>query len=158
MNWLEVCEHPALQDLPFKIELDETGKIIMAPTKVYHSIYQGEIVRWLTTLSQTGKAIVECAIATRKGTKVADVAWASPERVATIWSEIECSVAPEVCIEVLSAANTGKEMRTKRQLYFEKGALEVWLCDAEGRLTFFGPEGQRERSALFPDFPVQIRH
>jgi hypothetical protein len=37
MNWLEVCEHPALQDLPFKIELDETGKIIMAPTKVYRN-------------------------------------------------------------------------------------------------------------------------
>jgi Uma2 family endonuclease len=158
MNWLEVCEHPALQDLPFKIELDETGKIIMAPTKVYHSIYQGEIVRWLSTFSRTGKAIVECAIATRKGTKVADVAWASPERVAVIWSETECSIAPELCVEVLSSANTGREMRIKRQLYFERGALEVWLCDASGRITFFDPDGQREHSTLFPDFPLQIEH
>ncbi|MCB1767333.1 MAG: Uma2 family endonuclease [Candidatus Competibacteraceae bacterium] len=156
MNWLEVCEHPALQDLPFKIELDETGKIIMAPTKVYHSIYQGEIAYQLRTLSPTGKAFVECAIATRKGTKVADVVWASPERLATIWPEVECSVAPELCVEVLSSTNTGKEMRTKRQLYFEKGALEVWLCNADGHLSFFGPHGLLKKSVLFPDFPAKI--
>jgi Uma2 family endonuclease len=156
MNWLEVCEHPALQDLPFKIELDETGKIIMAPTRVYHSIYQGEIAYRLRTLSPTGKAFVECAIATRKGTKVADVVWASPERLMMIRSEIECSIAPELCIEVLSSTNTSKEMRTKRQLYFEKGALEVWLCDADGHLAFFNQKGQLEQSALFPDFPDQI--
>lgn len=156
MNWLEVCEHPALQDLPFKIELDETGKIIMAPTKVYHSIYQGDIVRLLSRLSENGREMVECAIATRKGTKVADVAWASSERLATIWSETECSIAPELCVEVLSSANTGREMRTKRQLYFEQGALEVWLCDPQGRMTFFSPDGQLEHSALFPDFPLEI--
>lgn len=156
MNWLEVCEHPALQDLPFKIELDETGKIIMAPTKVYHSIYQGEIAYRLHALAPTGKAIVECAIATRKGTKVADVAWASPERVAIIWSEAECSIAPELCVEVLSSANTDREMRAKRQLYFERGALEVWMCDANGHLTFFDSVGQREQSGLFPDFPTRI--
>jgi len=26
MNWLEVCEHPDLQNLPFKIELDESAE------------------------------------------------------------------------------------------------------------------------------------
>ena len=156
MNWLEVCEHPDLQNLPFKIELDEAGKIIMSPTKVYHSIYQGEIVRLLCASSQAGKAMVECAIATRKGTKVADVAWASPERLVVIQPEIECSIAPELCVEVLSSTNTRKEMRTKRQLYFERGALEVWICDAEGKLTFFSPAGQLAQSALFPDFPTQI--
>jgi Uma2 family endonuclease len=156
MNWLEVCEHPDLQNLPFKIELDETGKIIMSPTKVYHSIYQGDIVRLLSASPNVGKAMVECAIATRKGTKVADVAWASPERLAIIQPEIECSIAPELCVEVLSSTNTRKEMRIKRQLYFERGALEVWICDAEGKLTFFSPAGQLARSALFPDFPTQI--
>ena len=156
MNWLEVCEHPDLQNLPFKIELDETGKIIMSPTRVYHSIYQGDIVRLLSASPNVGKAMVECAIATRKGTKVADVAWASPERLAIIQPEIECSIAPELCVEVLSSTNTRKEMQAKRQLYFERGALEVWICDAEGKLTFFSPAGQLARSALFPDFPNQI--
>lgn len=156
MNWLEVCEHPALQDLPFKIELDETGKIIMAPTKVYHSIYQGEIAYRLHSLAPAGKAIVECAIATRKGTKVADVAWASQERIAIIWSEIECSIAPELCVEVLSSTNTGKEMQIKQQLYFEKGAQEVWTCDASGSMAFFSPAGPLAHSILFPDFPLQL--
>lgn len=156
MNWLEVCEHPALQNLPFKIELDETGKIIMSPTKVYHSIYQGEIIHLLFALSTEGKAIPECAIATRKGTKVADVAWASVERLKIIWPEIECSIAPEICVEVLSATNTRNEMRDKQQLYFEQGALEVWICNAEGQMTFFDPSGELSQSILFPAFPKQL--
>ncbi len=156
MNWLEVCEHPALQNLPFKIELDETGKIIMSPTRVYHSIYQGEVVGLLYALSNSGKPIAECAIATRKGTKVADVAWASAERLKTIWREIECSIAPEICVEVLSATNTRNEMREKQQLYFESGALEVWICDAEGQMSFFDPSGELKQSMLFPAFPKQL--
>lgn len=31
MEWREVVEHPSLKDLPFKIETNEWGKIIMAP-------------------------------------------------------------------------------------------------------------------------------
>ena len=47
-------------------------------------------------------------------------------------------------------------MQAKRQIYFERGALEVWLCDAEGKLTFFNSAGELARSALFPDFPTQL--
>ena len=56
MNWQEVCEHPSLKDLPFKIELDERGRIIMCPTKFYHSIFQGEIEFLLRTLLKGSKA------------------------------------------------------------------------------------------------------
>ncbi len=44
MNWAEVVAHPSLQDLPFKIETDERGQIIMNPVKINHSVYQGRIV------------------------------------------------------------------------------------------------------------------
>ena len=37
MNWLELCNRPDLQNLPFKIELNKQGKVIMSPVKVYHS-------------------------------------------------------------------------------------------------------------------------
>jgi len=77
MNWQEVCNHPDLQNLPFKIELNETGKILMSPTKVYHSVFQGEIAALLRINRSDGKILTECAINTHKGTKVADVAWAS---------------------------------------------------------------------------------
>lgn len=74
MQWQEVCNHPDLQNLPFKIELNERGQIVMSPVKVYHSAYQGEIGHWLRTLLNAGKTLPECAIKTRKGTKVADMA------------------------------------------------------------------------------------
>ena len=74
MNWQEVIERPELQDLPFKIELTETGQILMTPVKVLHAAFQGEIEHLLRTLKQGGLALPECAVATRKGTKVADVA------------------------------------------------------------------------------------
>ena len=35
MQWHEVCEHPSLQNLPFKIELNERGQILMSPVKVW---------------------------------------------------------------------------------------------------------------------------
>ena len=43
MQWQEVCNHPSLQDLPFKIELNEKGQTLMSPVKIYHSAFQGKI-------------------------------------------------------------------------------------------------------------------
>jgi hypothetical protein len=74
MNWQEVCNHPGLRNLPFKIELNEQEQIVMSPVKVYHSAFQAEISYVLRTLSSEGKALAECAISTSMGTKVADIA------------------------------------------------------------------------------------
>jgi hypothetical protein len=57
MNWQEVCEHPSLQDLPFKIELNERGEIVMAPVKVVHSAYQGKISFFLGSLRKDGRVL-----------------------------------------------------------------------------------------------------
>ena len=118
MNWEEVCEHPALHNLPFKIELNEYGEIIMNAVKVIHSLYQGEIEYLLRSLLKNGKTLPECAIKTDKGTKVADVAWASRERVKTIKDESECSVAPEICIEVRSPGNADQAMEEIKKAVF----------------------------------------
>ncbi len=114
MNWQEICEHPSLQNLPFKIELNENGKIIMSPVQVYHSAFQGEIAYLLRSMLKQGRTLAECAIATRKGTKVADVAWASDALFSTIVHETQCSVAPEICVEVISPANTDDEINEKK--------------------------------------------
>jgi Uma2 family endonuclease len=153
MNWLEVCEHPSLRDLPFKIELDEIGRIIMSPLKVSHSFYQGKLSGLLYRHLHDGEVLVECAINTPKGTKVADVAWAFSERFNRIRTEVECSIAPEICIEVLSMSNSKKEISLKKHLYFERGALEVWICDLEGRLRFYDAHGELKYSQFAPDFP-----
>ena len=156
MNWQEVCEHPSLQDLPFKIELDEYGRIIMSPVKIYHSILQGEIEFLLRTLLKGGKALPECAIKTSKGTKVADVAWASFALLDIIKEQTDASIAPEICVEIISTSNTKREMAEKRKLYFEAGAKEVWMCDEKGLLRFFDVEQQLVRSVLVPEFPEKL--
>lgn len=156
MNWQEVCEHPSLQDLPFKIELNEWGEIVMSPTKVYHGFYQGEIGFLMRSMRRSGKIISECAIKTRKGTKVADVAWASDKRFKKIKHEFDCSIAPEVCVEVVSASNTQAHIREKRALYFDAGAQEVWFCSKTGAMSFYNAEGKLAHSLLFPKFPKKI--
>lgn len=155
MNWQEVCEHPSLQDLPFKIELNEKGEIIMNAVKVIHSLYQGEIEYLLRTLLKGGKTLPECAIKTSKGTKVADVAWATTNTVRKIRDEVECSIAPEICVEVLSSSNTEDEMNEKVDLYFEKGAREVWICE-NGVMRFYGANGKLKASTFVPNFPKKI--
>ncbi len=156
MNWQEVCEHPSLKNLPFKIELDEYGQIIMSPVKIYHAILQGEIEFILRTLLTGGKTLPECAIKTSKGTKVADVAWVSSSLLAIIKNETEASIAPEICVEITSSSNTKKEMAEKRQLYFEAGAKEVWLCSESGELSFFNAGQPIIQSELAPKFPSKI--
>ena len=156
MNWLEVCETPHLKDLPFKIELDEYGNVVMSPVKIYHSAFQGEIEFLLRTLLKGGRTLPECAVATVKGTKVADVAWVSTERFSRIRDEAECSIAPEICIEVVSGSNSTKEMDEKRALYFQQGAEEFWLCHEDGRMRFYSPEGELICSGKAPYFPAKI--
>ncbi|HZF37643.1 MAG TPA: Uma2 family endonuclease [Blastocatellia bacterium] len=157
MTWEEVCAHPSLQNLPFKIETNQWGQVVMSPVKIPHSAYQGEINGLLRDLMQNGRVLVECAIATTKGTKVADVAWASPALFRRIKNEAACSVAPEICVEVYSFSNTQKEMKEKRELYVEKGAKEVWYCDKNGKISFYNEEGKLKKSALCPDFPGKIK-
>lgn len=156
MNWQEVIEHPALQDLPFKIELNERGQILMTPVKVRHSAFQGKIGQLLSMLLSGGMILPECAIATRKGTKVADVAWASAELFQQIQFEVEASIAPEICIEVTSTSNTDAEMTEKKELYFESGAKEVWICTNSGAVSFYSPTTELKQSLLVPQFPNKV--
>jgi Uma2 family endonuclease len=156
MDWQQVINEPSLQDLPFKIETDERGRIIMSAHRIGHSVFQGEIAFILRTQGQNGVALSECAINTQKGTKVADVAWATNETLAVIRNEAAASIAPELCVEVLSMSNSEEEMVEKRELYFERGAKEVWICDEYGDVRFYNQTGQIQTSGLFPNFPNKI--
>jgi Uma2 family endonuclease len=65
------------------------------------------------------------------------------------------TLAPEICVEVLSSSNTAEEIREKRELYFESSTEEVWVVDKEGRVWFFGQE-EMEASELVPEFPKEL--
>lgn len=160
MNWREVCDAPHLRNLPFKIELENSGKIIMSPVKLAHSVFQGEIAATLRAHRKDGKILAECAVKTRAGVKVADVAWASGETYRVIRGAIQgeaaCPIAPDLCIEVLSESNTPQEIEEKKALYFERGATEVWLCGQGGEIEYFDERGAMSDSVLFPGFEKKI--
>lgn len=129
MQWQDICDDKLLQDLPYKIELNQWGQIVMSPTKIKHGFFQNKIGSLLDQLTTGGEATIECAIQTADNVKVADVAWASDERADIILEEVSASIAPEICVEVRSDSNTNAEMEFKKKLYFEAGAQEVWICD-----------------------------
>jgi len=156
MNWQEVCEHPILQNLPFKIELNKDGEIIMNAGQVNHSLYAWEIMRLLGQFLKGGKCPPEFPIMTSDNVKSPDVAWISNERLQSIWGMSASTIAPEICVEIKSPSNTWKKLHEKAQLYFEKAATEVWFCSEEGKMEFYSSEGKLVNSVLVPEFPEFI--
>jgi len=69
-HWDEIVRDPSLKDLPYKVETNEHGQIILSPDKNVHSDLQLEVAVLLRTLKPDGKASVEFAIATEKGESV----------------------------------------------------------------------------------------
>ena len=157
MQWQEICDNKQLQDLPFKIESNKWGQVIMSPVKIKHSFYQGRIQRLLESLTDGGEVMPECAIDTEDGVKVADVVWCSDERFSQIEDEVSASTAPEICVEVKSSGNTLGEMEFKKTLYFSAQCLEVWICNEQGEMTFYDADGELKTSLLVPEFPKQIK-
>lgn len=156
MQWQEVCENKYLQNLPFKIELNHFGQIVMSPAKVKHSFYQGIIQNLLNSLIKTGFVFPECAIKTEDNVKVADVVWCSNSRFDIIKEETAASIAPEICIEIKSASHTKAEMMQKKDLYLAASAEEVWFCSEQGMISFYNIQGELSQSILVPDFPNQV--
>ena len=156
MNWEEICAHPALKDLPFKLETDRWGHIVMSPASNRHSWLQAEIQTLLRQLATGGSAVIECSIATTAGIKVADVAWASRDFLARHGAANPYPEAPEIIVEVLSDSNTRTEMDEKKELYFARGAQEFWLCDTDGAMSFHNNHALLAQSALVPDFPGRV--
>ncbi len=77
MEWSAVVNNPILKDLPFKIERNKFGKILMSPTSNQHGRIQSRMAANLINKLPSGEVITECSIQTSDGVKVADVAWAS---------------------------------------------------------------------------------
>lgn len=157
LAWKDICEDRHLRDLPFKIETNRFNQIVMSPAYNWHGSFQYEIGKLLEQHRPGGRIITECAIETSDGTKVADVAWISRERFHPHRRAYSLPIAPEICVEILSNSNTVGEMSGKMQLYFACGAEEAWLCDEDGKITFFRhDETGPTVSKLCPDFPVKL--
>ena len=157
--WEQVCADPYLRDLPYKIETNELGQIILSPHKTRHSELQGDLILLLARHAPpTGRPRPEYPVQTTKGIKVCDVIWISSERAARVPEGAEASpVMPELCIEVLSSSNTTAEIDQKCRLYFDGGAEEVWVVSEAGQVNFYDAGGAIPASRLAPSFPDRVQ-
>ena len=158
-RWAQVLADRGLADLPYRIETNAHGQIVISPPPSgQHSRRQGTITVLLDRLLG-GQVLPGCPISTVDGVKAADVGWYSQSRFATIKDQAAFEQAPEVCVEVLSPSNTAAEMQAKRQLYFDAGAEEVWVCDLRGVMIFYlagDPSEAKPTSQRCPEFPTSI--
>jgi Uma2 family endonuclease len=136
-RWGELQWDQDLARLPYTIETDRFGRIIMSPPPALdHTKRVARILRRLHESFPQGEVLPETAISTTDGVKVTDAAWLSPGRAQELDAGPCLLRAPEVFIEVLSPTNSQQEKDEKRALYFEAGTAEVWICGLDGLMTF----------------------
>ena len=150
MTWNEILNDPVLQNLPYKIETNKFGQILMSPASNKHGITQFDVGRKIDRQKRSGTIITECSIETSDGVKVADVAWASDEFIAEFGEVTPYPKAPEICVEVVSPSNSKLEIEQKVELYLAKGAQEVWVVNSKKEITFYTHTGKLKKSRLVP--------
>ena len=121
MQWNEVINNPLLQNLPFKIELNKFGKLLMSPASNQHGRSQMRIGYQLFNHLPNGEVIAECSITTPDGVKV------------------------------VSPSNSKIEIEEKVALYLGQGAVEVWVVYDNGKILTFDHSGEIKSSVLAPD-------
>jgi len=147
VRYRSICDDPLFANVPGKIELDSWGRILMSPPSNYHGLVQGRLCRRLAALG--GESFVEASIVTAAGLFVPDVVWASTAFMHAHANETPYTVAPEICIEVASPANSVKELREKVDAYLTLGAMEAWIVYPQSkRFEFFNASGQSASSAF----------
>lgn len=156
MKWADVLNDKSLQDLPYKVELNARGQIVMSPATNRHGMFQSRISTLLNRTMKSGAVISECSIDTLDGVKVADVAWASERFIRRHEYQTPYAQAPDLCVEIISPSNSDEEIQQKITLYLAKGAKEVWVCDEKGGMTFNDHSGEMAKSKIAPRFPSRI--
>jgi Uma2 family endonuclease len=155
-RWQEIVADPVLRDLPYRVETNARGQLILSPHSNRHSRLQKAMLKLLDRHAPDGESFPEYAIATPQGVKVPDVVWMSLEREERMRQTGDPStLAPEICVEVLSASNTVDELAEKRALYREIGAEEVWLVEPDGHIRFFGAS-EIDRSEIASECPTRL--
>ena len=147
LRWAEVINDPTLRDLPYKIELNNFGKIEMSPANNRHARLQGEIAYELRRQLTGGGVLTESPIATELGVSVPDVAWASNEFLDKHGETTPFGEAPDICVEIRSPSNSKEEITLKTRAYLSAGAREVWIVSEDAELSVFDASGQRAASS-----------
>jgi len=154
MEWYEIINNPFLQNLPFKIEMNKFGQVLMSPASNQHGIIQHRVGSQIERRKKGGVIIIECSIQTSAGVQVAVVAWASDEFIAEFGNETLYPQAPELCVEIVSHSSSKAEIEFRTDLYLARGAHEVWVVNENGQTRFFTHSGELKKSKLVPRFKL----
>jgi len=151
-RWQEIVSDPHLRELPYTVETNDRG----SPHQADHSYLQGDIIGFLYEHAKEGRPFPKFPITTDEGVKVPDVVWMTAGRREEVDGTGDPpTLAPEICVEVMSEANDWDEMEAKIDLYRKAGAEEVWVVEQDGTVRFFADE-ELERSTLVPEFPTSL--
>lgn len=109
-RWDQLADDPLVAAIPFKVELNEKGVIIVSPPTTQHALLQSSVAYELRRQRPEGRTFTECPVETAIGMRIPDVVWASAEFIHNHGHEKQFRVAPDLCVEVLSPRNTRAEM------------------------------------------------
>ena len=149
MQWHQMLANPALMNLPFKIELNRLGQLLMSPASNAHGAIQTDLAAMLKgKVKQRGRVYSERSIQTQDGVRVADVTWAPTAFVTAHADVTPFPGAPELCVATVSACNSKAAIARKVQLYVAQGAQDVWVVSLKRALTIYADGKLAKRSRL----------
>lgn len=140
-RWLELA--PVMPE-EGRAELDEYGELILAPLPTNR---HQRIAAWVGFQFQRtlGGETGSYAILTRIGVRVPDMCWTKD---AARLEADPSPAAPEICVEVASPGNTSKWLLEKAAAYLAAGAVEVVIVELDGRIRYWGGDGEHDRSVF----------
>jgi Uma2 family endonuclease len=154
VKWHELMENPLFRNLPYKVELNKFGQILMSPASNRHGRLQFDVGNRINEIKESGEIVIKGSILTSEGVRVADVAWLSDEFYAEFGEATPYPKAPEICVEIVSTGNSKAEIEQKIRLYLEKGASEVWIVDEHAKARFYTHTGEIEKSKIAENFKL----
>ena len=144
-RWDELCRDPSLEELPYKVELDSSGKVELTPRTVRRGLLVANLACQLHEKLPHGVVAISCAVLTGGGVFVPDIVWTSK------WPKNEnancLESVPDLCIEVCSL-----DADKKAPIYLEAGAREVWLLAESGAMRYFDSSGEIAGTG----FPISV--
>ena len=130
---------------PFYYELHRGELVQVARPKWTHESIQDRLhERLKEALRTTGRVMIELAFRAlpEYELRVADVAYITHERAASIAGDDNLHGAPDLVIEVLSPSNTAREIKEKADLCLANGCRQFWVVDSRLRhIAVSTPDG-----------------
>ena len=126
MTWKQICADPVVAELPYRVESDQWGNIVMSPPPgMDHSWHQSKIIHLLGRLMSGGEAMAEFPLQTSKGVKGIDAVWISKEKRLANSPNNVASIAPEICVEVISPIKPTRRNRGEDEFVFRARSHRV---------------------------------